>query len=61
MVHGKPQGGYWPNDWVISVCIVEFMQKIISLVSAGDNLCALFELKLSLKLNPRLRYHKSSC
>ena len=36
-------------------------QKIISFNSVGDNLCVLFELKPSLKLNPRLRYHKSSC
>ena len=36
------------------------MQKIINLISVGDNLCVIFELKLSLKLNSRLRYHKSS-
>ena len=57
---GNPKGA---NGLIIgqSVCIIEFMQKIINLISVGDNFCVLFELKLSVKLNPRLTYHKSSC
>ena len=30
----------------------QVLQKIISFIPFGDNLCVLFELKLSLKLNP---------